>query len=236
MPKFNNICVISYTPSPDRRQDRTRLRPDYRVSTGPRRQRPELRPRDDRRATKRGPGYTLVDAYRTFTVGIIYPYTTAGVLYTVSPKPVGTARPAIILHRAVEQRGAARAEPLQRSSRRSAPEGSAPIAPRALLARLLTRLLSSRIARRCARARAVSHATCHVCMHRPALGCGANMHARPMPVLTTALYLPRRARRSGVGAPGPPCPWKSASSSSSSTSASACSLGVLAGVIEALCF
>ena len=94
--------------------------------------------------------YTLVDAYRTFTVGIIYPYTTAGVLYTVSPKPVGTARPAIILHRAVEQRGAARAEPLQRSSRRSAPDGSAPIAPRALLARLL----SSRIARRCARARA----------------------------------------------------------------------------------
>ena len=28
------------------------------------------------------------------------------------------------------------------------------------------------------------------------------MHARPMQVLITALYLPRRARRSGVGAPG----------------------------------
>ena len=59
---------------------------------------------------------------------------------------------------------------------------------------------------------------------------------RGMQLLITALYLPRRARRSGVGAPGPPCPWKSVSSSSSSTSASACSLGVLAGVIEALCF
>jgi hypothetical protein len=145
---YEMICVISYTPSPDRRQDRTRVF-DRTIVYRPRRQRPELRPRDDRRATKRGPLHARTDAYRTFTVGIIYPYTTAGVLYTVSPKPVGTARPAIILHRAVEQRGAARAEPLQRSSRRSAPDGSAPIAPRALL----TRLLSSRIARRCARAR-----------------------------------------------------------------------------------
>ena len=147
------ICVISYTPSPDRRQDRTRVF-DRTIVYRPDASAPRAATTSTTGAPRSADRYTLVDAYRTFTVGIIYPYTTAGVLYTVSPKPVGTARPAIILHRAVEQRGAARAEPLQRSSRRSAPDGSAPIAPRALLTRLPTRLLSSRIARRCARARA----------------------------------------------------------------------------------
>ena len=213
MPKFNNICEISYTPSPDRRQDRTRVF-DRTIVYRPRRQRPELRPRDDRRATKRGPLHARTDAYRTFTVGIIYPYTTAGVLYTVSPKPVGTARPAIILHRAVEQRGAARAEPLQRSSRRSAPDGSAPIAPRALLTRLLTRLLSSRIARRCARARFhMQHATyactgprsgvAPTCMQDP---CQCPPQRSTCPGGRVALGSALRAPRAPGSRPAPPHP------------------------------
>jgi hypothetical protein len=126
-PKFNNICVISYTPSPDRRQDRTRLRPDYRVSTGPRRQRPELRPRDDRRATKRGPGYTLVDAYRTFTVGIIYPYTNRRCTVHCKPKAGG--------HRAAGNHP---------SSRRRAARSSTSGAPSALITALCSGRLRAR--------------------------------------------------------------------------------------------
>ena len=125
-PKFNMRSFVY--PTGDR-NDKTGHVFDSGLSTPTPAPRPRI-PEPDRSATTTGAPrsadrYTLVDAYRTFTVGIIYPYTTAGVLYTVSPKPVGTARPAIILHRAVEQRGAARAEPLQRSSRRSSPDGSA---------------------------------------------------------------------------------------------------------------
>ena len=148
------ICVISYTPSPDRRQDRTRVF-DRTIVYRPRRQRPELRPRDDRHATKRGPLHArrrLPYLYRWYNLSVYEPQVYCTLKAQSRWEMRGRQSSFIAPSSSAEQH--------ERSPFSALHGALLRMAPRALLTRLLTKLLSSRIARRCARARFhMQHAT-----------------------------------------------------------------------------